>query len=57
MMTFKHRIFQPLERQRKHTVADQLLDDADALAVLPYVLITCKNNSSKNASNHWKSIC
>lgn len=33
MMTFKHRLFQPLERQRKHTVADQLLNDADALAV------------------------
>jgi hypothetical protein len=30
-----HRIFQAFERQRKHAVADQLLDDADALAVLP----------------------
>jgi hypothetical protein len=28
-----HRIFQAFERQRKHAVADQLLDDADALAV------------------------
>ena len=31
-----HRIFQPFKRQRKHAVADQLLDDADALAVLPH---------------------
>ena len=29
-------IFQPFERQRKHAVTDQLLNDADALAVLPY---------------------
>ena len=28
-----HRIFQAFERQRKHAVTDQLLDDADALAV------------------------
>ena len=28
-----HRIFQAFERERKHAVADQLLDDADALAV------------------------
>ena len=33
-----HGLFQPLERQRKHAVADELLDDADALAVLPYAL-------------------
>jgi hypothetical protein len=30
-----HRIFQPFERQGIHAVADQLLNDADALAVLP----------------------
>jgi hypothetical protein len=30
-----HCIFQAFERQRKHAVADQLLNDADALAVLP----------------------
>jgi hypothetical protein len=29
-----HRIFQPFEGEREHAVADQLLDDADALAVL-----------------------
>ena len=38
-----HRIFQAFERQRKHAVADQLLDDADAdadaKAVLPYELL------------------
>jgi len=30
-----HGIFQALEGQREHAVADQLLNDADALAVLP----------------------
>ena len=33
-----HRIFQPLEGQREHAVAHQLLDDGDALAVLPDAL-------------------
>jgi hypothetical protein len=28
-----HRIFQPFEGKRKHAVADQLLNDADALAI------------------------
>ncbi len=31
-----HRIFQPFEGEREHAVANQLLDDADALAVLPH---------------------
>ena len=31
-----HRIFQALEGQRKQAVADQLLNDADVLAVLPH---------------------
>ena len=31
-----HRIFQALQGQREHAVADHLLDDADALAVLPH---------------------
>ena len=30
-----HDIFQALEDELKHAVADQLLDDADALPVLP----------------------
>jgi hypothetical protein len=28
-----------IECEREHAVADQLLDDADALAVLPYELL------------------
>ena len=31
-----HGIFQALEGEREHAVADQLLDDADTLAVLPH---------------------
>ena len=31
-------IFQPFERQRKHAVVHQLLDDADTLAILPNAL-------------------
>ena len=31
-------IFQPFEGEREHAVADQLLNDADALAVLPHAL-------------------
>jgi hypothetical protein len=28
-----HRVFQPFEGERKHSIADQLLDDADALGI------------------------
>ena len=31
-----HGVFQALQGQREHAVADQLLNDADALAVLPH---------------------
>ncbi len=31
-----HRIFQTFEGEGEHAVADHLLDDADALAVLPH---------------------
>ena len=31
-----HGIFQALKGERKHAVADQLLNDADALAILPH---------------------
>jgi hypothetical protein len=34
-----HRIFQSFEGKRKHAIADQLLNDADALAVLPQELL------------------
>jgi len=33
-----HRIFQPLQGQRKHVLTDQLLDQGNALAVLPDAL-------------------
>jgi hypothetical protein len=40
-----HRIFQPFERQGIHAVADQLLNDADALAVLPITYEFDKSDS------------
>ena len=34
-----HGVFQALQGQREHAVADHLLNDADALAVLPQELL------------------